>query len=886
MSTSSGGAPVSPAVSSQEIEALLKQVLRRITYTTVEEYEAAHAQQQLPSPQPPQKQQSEARMRIYRGSVRAPGDESGALASPRLGGSLREPGTGAAALSASRRALRRTVTFVDDAGRVSNVAGVGRKTMRRLANTVSPPVFTGRDFVDQLAAAARGRPRAECARLAQAMLARGAITAVSLPGSSATAAAAAAAGAAAVREEEGGFDEGALYAARACEELSERQARALVAALRTARCAGDWEGKQGAVVRDAVQGRAAVQCWLADQALFVASRQTAVVLGQELLNKGFLRAVRGCSESFRDSRDLYALAEARPCRYWGTMLKRGNTSRAWNMRWFVCRDVAEKRIWFYQTPQHARPKKCIDLAHACVRTAATDPLCFDICTPTRIWEMRALSTVTMAAWLGVIATMAGEVAEDNRLLDSPEELIVAAQQERCAAWLQNEYTTAATAAGGEGDGDGTLGTGTAGTTRMVLVPSHSPFYEGTTLDNPPHTSHNSDDTTEQKRTETAAVAQCKTTTVHVTGFRAAPECLRATPSDVYPCVRTVTPTLRPDEVVTSSAFSAMTNSVIIATSARALYTLVLDDRHTTEQILLTDETTEPQAPVTKIVSCVVTGNNGTTTEFFWCIDNTGMAYIWDNIRQTLQGRHRIADAGQRPVIATNTCTAESAGTRAPVVLTAGPRPGTITVHHICTDDQSPQFGTVAATTPLQIPDCTHTVTAMGLAPNGTLWVIAGSVYLCTLNNSTNLVFKKLEITDDCIRCSLSPAQGLFVCSHKEAWTVHTRGEVAKWDIENGKERHSTAYVAQLRNVTPNCFLLYDGSLLMDSSTENNSITRVSRFARTTEQITFDGAQTVTVLGTNTKRDTLSVLLSPSSTQQQCTILLLNIATTCPTLTTK
>lgn len=872
MSTSSGGAASAPSVSSQEIEALLKQALRRITYTTVEEHEASHPRSAAPQ-----------------SSVRVPPQTlpPQALSSPRLGGSLREPG--GAGSGPSRRSLRRTVTFIDDAGRVSNVEGVGRRTLRRLANTVSPPAFTGRDLVDQLSAAARGRPRADCVRLAQEMLARGAITVVpTRVASSGTGISTGRTGGV----ENGNnniFNEEGLYATRACEELSERQVRALVGALRAAGCVGAREGKHG-VVEDAVQGAAAVQCWLAAQDLFVASRATAVVMGQELLNKGFLRAVRGCSECFRDSRDLYALSDGRPCRYWGTMLKRGNKSRAWNMRWFVCRDAAEKKIWFYQTPQHARPKKAIDLEHACVRTpsaaAGTDaaPLCFDICTPNRVWEMRALSTVTMAAWLGVIAAMAGEVAEDNRLLDSPDTLIATAAA--AAAASQRDSCE-------EGDSaqapaaTGTSTTPTTTTTKMVLVPSHSPFYEGTTLDNPPSSTHSSDGAKEQRATDSASPAQPRTATVHVAGFRTAPMCLCTVPSEAYPHIRTITPALGPGEVVTCSAFSAMTNALIVATSTRSLYLFGLEGNGTTEQILLTDTATAPCEPITKMVSCVVTGTNGTTTEFFWCIDGTGTAYIWDIIRQTLQGRFKIADTAQTPiVVATDALSLESTGTHTPMALTAGPRPGTVAIHHICTDDQSPQFGTVATTTLLQIPDCTQMVTALSIAPNGTLWITAGNVYLHRMNNPSNPVFKKLDIIDDCIRCSLSPVLTLLGLTHKEAWTVHTKGDVVKWDIENGKERNSTAYVATLPSTTPKCFLLYDGSLLMDASTENNNIfSRVSRFFRTTEQIMFEGAQAVTVLSTNTKRDTLAFLVTPS-TQKQCMILVFNIATTCPLPTTK
>eukprot|EP00026_Physarum_polycephalum_P005299 Phypoly_transcript_05331.p1 GENE.Phypoly_transcript_05331~~Phypoly_transcript_05331.p1 ORF type:complete len:390 (+),score=73.83 Phypoly_transcript_05331:140-1309(+) len=163
--------------------------------------------------------------------------------------------------------------------------------------------------------------------------------------------------------------------------------------------------------RDCFVGKEAVDWFVKNVPQYATSRQVAVKLGQELMNKGIVHSAN--QQHFSDSSDFYYFQK--PV-YAGYLAKLTKTGAEWKIRWFCIKDIREKKLWYFNSPRDPVPCDFIPLVDACVRVVLDQDIAFmEICTPLRIFTLRPTSSALLARWVRVLSDFIGTEGCDNNL---------------------------------------------------------------------------------------------------------------------------------------------------------------------------------------------------------------------------------------------------------------------------------------------------------------------------------------------------------------------------------------------------------------------------------------------------------------------------------------
>eukprot|EP00754_Rhynchopus_humris_P017112 Rhum_TRINITY_DN14547_c32_g1::Rhum_TRINITY_DN14547_c32_g1_i1::g.96533::m.96533 len=138
--------------------------------------------------------------------------------------------------------------------------------------------------------------------------------------------------------------------------------------------------------------------------------------------------------------------------YSGYLHKLGAVNKAWKDRWFA---LIGNKLHYFRTKEMKNPQGTVAIEQAFAKPSGDplQPLCFELITPQRVYQLTASSAAVMAKWVAVLNAVS-DAAADNLAFDKLEESIARAEMEKARRALESEamYSTPHGRAGHGGDG--------------------------------------------------------------------------------------------------------------------------------------------------------------------------------------------------------------------------------------------------------------------------------------------------------------------------------------------------------------------------------------------------------------------------------------------------
>jgi len=161
--------------------------------------------------------------------------------------------------------------------------------------------------------------------------------------------------------------------------------------------------------------------WMIKNIPEIQSRQEAVEVGNDLMNKGII--IDHDNEwLFHDGLYYYSFQGA--VLKSGYLIKRGRVKKSLKLRWFV---LQEQELLYYETPrQLEKPLGSIPIKNAAVRVWPNnleDQFYFELTVTDRVYFLIAENYGEMKEWVQELSKATVQVSAENDLLSQAEEII-------------------------------------------------------------------------------------------------------------------------------------------------------------------------------------------------------------------------------------------------------------------------------------------------------------------------------------------------------------------------------------------------------------------------------------------------------------------------------
>ncbi|KAH3758245.1 hypothetical protein Pelo_9954 [Pelomyxa schiedti] len=206
------------------------------------------------------------------------------------------------------------------------------------------------------------------------------------------------------------FEENSVYCFHDFRDLSPSQLEKILTILRDP-ITGVTSARSGKAVVKSFSGAQAVDCLVTYARAHVTSRQEAVYVCQELMNRGYISYVNS-KNGFKDNKDLFSLNESGFI-HTGFLMKKGNFNHDYKTRWFCLKEPNERKLWYFTNPYQIHPIKFIPLERGAVQISKSQRNCFEIATLNRVYYLQAKSTKVMWEWIQAITPSLQKVCSDN-----------------------------------------------------------------------------------------------------------------------------------------------------------------------------------------------------------------------------------------------------------------------------------------------------------------------------------------------------------------------------------------------------------------------------------------------------------------------------------------